>query len=348
MNASLMRLRSNFQLAMLVLFAACAVAAIAPFAVYRFVTGDWLMGVIDSAIVLGLGAGVAYAWISGRTAEAALLCVATYTAGCALAASKVGLSGAFWVFPTLLVNYLLVDRQPALLASVIAILLIPVNHAVFDSGHQMAIFMVSAVLVALFAWIFAHVTHTQREQMRTLALKDPLTGTLNRRALKEALEEAPRRRLLDGEVTGLMLLDLDHFKCINDTAGHDAGDLVLVEFAQLLRESLRRDDRLYRFGGEEFVVLVAPATESGLQRMAEHLRQKTEAELRCGERAVTVSIGLALLQPREAHAPWFARADKALYEAKQTGRNRVMMAPSDSPSGPVPQPAVREGLRPAG
>ena len=326
MNAALARLRANFQLAMLVIFAACGVLAITPFAVFRFATGDWVMGVIDSVIVLGLVGGVAYAWVSDRTTEAAMLCVATYTAGVAFAASKIGLAGAFWIFPTLLVNYLLVERQPAMLASVIAILLIPVNRAVFADGVQLAIFMVSAMLVVLFAYIFARVTHSQREQMQALALRDPLTGVLNRRALKTAMEEAPRRHAVTGEATGLLLLDLDHFKRINDTAGHDTGDQVLTDFAQLVRQALRRDDRLYRFGGEEFVVLVSPAVPAGLLRAAEHLRLRVSEQLRCGEQGVTVSIGVALLQRDETPAQWFARADKALYEAKQGGRDRVVVA----------------------
>ncbi|MCE1229942.1 MAG: GGDEF domain-containing protein, partial [Firmicutes bacterium] len=120
------------------------------------------------------------------------------------------------------------------------------------------------------------------------------------------------------------------FKSINDSWGHEAGDRVLVEFAQLLQRSARKTDRLFRYGGEEFAALVSPATGESLARLGEHLRSETERTLAVQDRSVTISIGAALLCEGELPEQWFARADQALYRAKHQGRNQVVLDARES------------------
>jgi diguanylate cyclase (GGDEF)-like protein len=195
-----------------------------------------------------------------------------------------------------------------------------------------ASFFVTALVSTLLTYAFAYRTAIQRTQLETLATKDALTGAFNRRSLLDELERARKTVLREHRSYGILVLDLDLFKGINDQHGHAAGDRVLIDFAQLLEKHIRKDDRLFRYGGEEFVVLVQQITEQFLQSMAEHLRAITEQEIHTPNGTpVTTSIGGALLQPEEAVEAWFARADAALYAAKNAGRNRVVIATDNEP-----------------
>jgi diguanylate cyclase (GGDEF)-like protein len=158
-----------------------------------------------------------------------------------------------------------------------------------------------------------------------LASLDPLTGLRNRRAMEQDLAEAVQRFVREGQRFGLAMLDLDHFKRINDLLGHEAGDNVLVDFAKLLALHTRKADRCYRYGGEEFVLLMPIPDAHALADIDPSLRLRVERELRAGNDAVTVSIGAAALRAGEDWPDWLARADAALYRAKNDGRNRTVL-----------------------
>lgn len=166
------------------------------------------------------------------------------------------------------------------------------------------------------------------EQARREATHDPLAGLANRRALDTALAE----RILAGRPFVLLLVDIDHFKRINDTYGHPTGDHVLRELARLLARRVRDSDTVARFGGEEFAMLLPDTTLSKGERIAEKVRTAVERHaLRRNtdpERTIhiTASVGVAEYQPGERTSDLLDRADVALYRAKHNGRNRVEMA----------------------
>lgn len=186
------------------------------------------------------------------------------------------------------------------------------------------------------------------DALREASFTDHLTGAANR---KQLFYEGPR--MLDsarraGTPVSLLMLDLDHFKRVNDTHGHAAGDAVLASFAALLRSTLRKSDLFARYGGEEFVVLGPNADLAHGVELAERIRQAVERlEVQCGEASLrfTVSIGVASLQGPPAGKPvqpgatgpleeLLARADEALYAAKAAGRNQVQaLAPPPAPAG---------------
>jgi len=162
-----------------------------------------------------------------------------------------------------------------------------------------------------------------------MAITDALTGLYNRRYMETHLASAVDQAQARGKPLALLLLDVDHFKLINDTYGHDAGDEVLREFAIRLRKSIRGIDLACRYGGEEFVV-VMPETESDVAAtVAERIRGQIANEpfpIRGGSSAinVTISIGIAALgDPEDRPGALFKRADQALFCAKRDGRNRV-------------------------
>ncbi len=148
---------------------------------------------------------------------------------------------------------------------------------------------------------------------------DPLTGIANRRTFDESLEKLlAQHQHADEAPLAVAMLDLDHFKQINDVQGHLAGDRVLQDLTQLLRAAVREGDVVARFGGEEFVVLMPRTPLSTACGVSERIRQRVEEKL-----ATTVSIGLAASEATEAAATLVSRADMALYTAKKEGRNCI-------------------------
>jgi diguanylate cyclase (GGDEF)-like protein len=169
----------------------------------------------------------------------------------------------------------------------------------------------------------------QRE-LHDLARIDPLTGVTNRLGLLEASEILLVQARAKRQPIGVLLIDADHFKSINDRFGHDDGDRVLLELVANIRRMLRTGDLVGRVGGEEFLVLAPSVRESDLLALAERIRNAVEhTAFRIGGEsyALTVSIGVAIADPSEADMmSTRRRADAALYEAKRAGRNRVMVS----------------------
>jgi diguanylate cyclase len=335
---TLQRLRTDFRFAVITLFGAIAILGITPFAVYRFMAGEWLAGWVDTGILVSIALAVAHVWRGGSMRAASVAVVVATTFGCLWVALLLGLAGLLWMYPVLISHYLLLDRRMAAVVSVAAVGFLLLHGGPFESGLQRAMFLVSAGVTALFAYVFAQRTDRQREQLEALANQDPLTRAANRRALDREMEiaVASKRRGQSGH--GLLLLDLDHFKLVNDEYGHEAGDAALVEFVRIVQRASRANDRLFRAGGEEFVVLVTGSSPADLAACAEKLRARVAERMRVDGRPVTVSIGGAVLASGESPQDWLARADAAMYRAKRAGRNRVEIAPRPASAAPTPSP----------
>jgi diguanylate cyclase (GGDEF)-like protein len=166
-----------------------------------------------------------------------------------------------------------------------------------------------------------------KQELLRLAITDPLTGVFNRNQLNKVLPQEIGRGIRYGKSFGLVMLDIDHFKHVNDTLGHDIGDKVLQKTAQILSESIRENDTLIRWGGEEFVVIALEVNEQSLIQLCEKLRQKIEAENYVIAGKITVSVGATLFSENDFPDTLLSRADKALYEAKERGRNITVYTP---------------------
>lgn len=165
-------------------------------------------------------------------------------------------------------------------------------------------------------------------RLEEVAIRDSLTGLFNRRHFMERIEEEMARAERQGNPLHLALIDLDHFKKINDTWGHQAGDQVLVRFAETARSALRRSDLIARYGGEEFVILLTAGDTADIRQVLERLRSMLSSLHFGGKQgfSVTLSAGLASWRPGDTVDSLFRRADVALYRAKETGRNRLVEA----------------------
>lgn len=169
------------------------------------------------------------------------------------------------------------------------------------------------------------------EELRQQALLDPLTGAGNRRYTEMELENRLEELRRNGWPFGLAFLDIDNFKDINDGYGHDTGDRVLEMVVRTTMKSLRTFDFLGRWGGEEFVAVIAHADEERLRRTAERVRSLVEQSILPvgrGSLRVTVSIGATLAQPEDTPESLVKRADELMYASKLGGRNRLTIGPA--------------------
>jgi diguanylate cyclase (GGDEF)-like protein len=226
------------------------------------------------------------------------------------------------------------DRQDLIFALLVALAAAMTGHVLLFRRHVRGFAQVQAL-----RQLQRRETRQRSElQLVYLSLKvaartDGLTGTGNRLRLDEDLGTARGRLARTGGQFGLLEVDLDHFKAINDAFGHLAGDEVLRRVAKTLRDSLRADDSVYRYGGEEFLILLGDVS-GGVLGAGERIRAAVE-ELALVHPAnapferVTISVGAAVIGPADSAATndeWFSRVDVALYRAKSEGRNRVAVA----------------------
>ena len=185
----------------------------------------------------------------------------------------------------------------------------------------------AVVIIALsfFEGLRQHATAMEdtARSMRRLAHTDMLTGLPNRRQGDERLSAELQRAQRYGRVFSVVMLDIDHFKALNDRYGHQAGDDVLVDLARYLAATLRGTDSVARWGGEEFLVIAPETGRADAERLAELLRAGIEQQLFAERFHVTASLGVASYRAGDSLAGLVARADAALYQAKNGGRNRV-------------------------
>lgn len=162
-----------------------------------------------------------------------------------------------------------------------------------------------------------------------LATRDQLTGIYNRRYFDQVVAEEINRCMRYGGVLSLAIFDLDHFKRVNDSYGHDIGDKVLKQTALIAGKLIRTSDTLARWGGEEFAILMPGTTEKGAQKVAEKVRVHLSNYNHALVGTVTASFGVGERREGESYKDWFKRVDKALFSAKQKGRNRTELAESN-------------------
>ncbi len=187
-------------------------------------------------------------------------------------------------------------------------------HQIYATGFAFSV-LVYAIGVILLA------TDKLRHELELLATRDSLTGALTRRNWNETCATEFQRCLRSGRHMAVLMLDLDHFKAVNDNFGHQAGDKVLVNFVNMVNGLLRQNDRLGRFGGEEFILLLPETSLEQALSVADRIRQQAESS---AKPACTVSIGVAANQGEaDAVDAMLSRADAAMYRAKAKGRNCV-------------------------
>ena len=211
----------------------------------------------------------------------------------------------------------------------LALLRIGESNLVLDAANawQVPIYVFGFVYLVVTNLGFVLMCKTRAEaEVRLQARTDDLTGLANRRALDEQVVQAFAGARRTQRAFAIVMVDVDRFKFINDTHGHAVGDATLTAFCERLAGVLREPDRAFRYGGEEFCLLLADTDLVGARTLAERARERINLPFEGAMKALTASFGVAAWQPEDSVDALFHRADRALYAAKSGGRNRVEAA----------------------
>lgn len=297
-----------------------------PFAILRYVQGQWIAAIVDTVIVIGLSLLGYYVYRTQRVRLASIAISVVCMTGVLTTVYLIGPHQVYWIYPGLMaIFYLLPPREAIALAVLTMAALSPSLLSTPDTFATTTI-IVTATMMSCFAFAFSLITNQQREQLVQLATKDPLTGAGNRRRLDDKLTEVVNGYERNGLTASMLLLDLDHFKKVNDIHGHAVGDQILKNITEIVNLRIRVTDSLYRIGGEEFIVLLEGQDLDRAAHLAEQVRTLVEANELVPDQSVTISIGVAELKVSESPQEWLHRADEALYRAKDAGRNATSLA----------------------
>ncbi len=309
----------------LVLSAAGALGVL-PFAVMRFMAGEWIIGIVDTVIIVGFLVLGTFVYRTRNVAIASYAISVLCIGGVLTSVYVSGPQQVLWAFPAIVaVFYLLRPTESVLFALVLIFALVPALLPTDDS-FKTASTVITLVVTSAFAYAFALINQRQRVKLLQMATKDPLTGAGNRRALENKLVNAVNVFKRTGVTVSMLLIDLDHFKKVNDRHGHAAGDEILRSVTEIINLRIRVTDSLYRIGGEEFVVILDGQDLHRAAHLAEQLRTLIEANELVPDQSVTISVGVAELKSGESGFDWLHRADEALYRAKRSGRNAMNIA----------------------
>jgi diguanylate cyclase (GGDEF)-like protein len=236
-------------------------------------------------------------------------------------------SGAIlMIWPVLFASCLL--TEPITWATTGSSVLVLIAASALDPHRSVTRYCPMAATLILTGYVVVTLQRRVRDLVTELARQastDPLTGLANRRTLLDTLTRETARQRRRAGALSLLMIDIDRFKRLNDSAGHDAGDEALRRLAALLRRETRAGDLTARFGGEEFTALLIDCPRAEAAVRAEELRARIEQDSRTWPRAITVSVGVAELShdPPQGVSALITNADDALYVAKRSGRNRI-------------------------
>jgi len=238
-------------------------------------------------------------------------------------AHSIGGEALFWSFPLLFIMIFVASKSTVkFLTSFSLVFLIACAFELLNFEYASR-FAITIILTCIFSSVLVNYLTKMQDELSGLAVRDPLTNALNRRQMDAFLNDAIEETKRGFGPASLVLLDIDHFKVLNDSQGHGVGDKVLVDLVETLHQRQRRLDHVFRIGGEEFLILLRNTELKHAITTAESLRLSVEEDELFEGQAITVSLGVAEYQTGESSEEWLARADVNLYEAKNLGRNRV-------------------------
>lgn len=319
------QLQEKYQLSLLLLLSCVAVLGVFPFVVIRYFEGNITAAIIDMTLVVGMIALVAYAHYYKKIRLISAILALFINIGVVAIVVANGINSFLWVYPVFASTFILVKPMEAFGINMVAGASLIALSDIFDTV-SMGSFIVTILMLSISAFVYASHGVKQFRLLKALNTVDALTGAFNRRAMSSDIQAALYNAERSGIKQLLAIVDLDHFKAVNDKYGHAVGDQVLKDFVSITTSHIRKYDRLYRFGGEEFVLLML---QSGEQQHAfvDNLRAAIRTDLKTPDgEAITVSFGVAAWVPGTTEASWLKRADDALYLAKESGRDLAVFS----------------------
>lgn len=247
---------------------------------------------------------------------------------CAIYSTAInGHTGLYWAYPAAAALFFLLPLREATAFNIIFLVgMSVVSFLKFPEAEFWRITF-SLALTCLFVMIFAWLVGRLQVELTHLAARDPLTGCPNRSQLPDVLNSQIQMRERYERVCSIILIDLDYFRLINDRWGHLAGDSLLQELPKRIMRRLRESDRLFRVGGEEFMVVLPGTRQKDAYQLARELLTSISATPFGEGIRVTASASVAEVSKGETWSVWLNRADIALYQCKERGRNQVVSAP---------------------
>ena len=306
---------------------AAAALCIAPFIFIRAFYAEWLIALLDLFAVLSTALLFAYVYFTGKIQFARWVLSVLFIGIIVGTISIKGAQQIVWLYPAVIGMFFLLNPQQSLAIATTMVVLVGVFMWGQLSNILFVQYIFSTLVTLLFSYAFADRMFRQQTMLKELSVKDPLTGAGNRRAMEEMLLDITEQvRTLKNHNYSLILIDLDKFKTINDQFGHSVGDNILRDFTDVVNKKLSKDDHLFRFGGEEFVVISHKSDADNCFKLAEKLRESIDQHSFDQQLHVTISLGIAQYKPEETGFEWLGRADKAMYKAKEAGRNLSYIA----------------------
>jgi len=244
----------------------------------------------------------------------------------AFALYKLGIAASFWSFPAIFVLYFVLPlRFAAAINIVFLVCILPISVNAMAIKEFTRFYM---ILIGTSGFVFMCIKEIESQQhlLTMQSHTDVLTGLNNRSLLDQSLKQAIHLNRRHKTSMTLLMIDLDHFKKVNDIFGHATGDDVLKQASIIMRNNFRAPDIIFRIGGEEFLVLLNELDTSNSEMAAERLRQSIEAYEFVPNHKVTASIGVCELKGHNTPKDWMSQCDKKLYVAKMNGRNKVVCA----------------------
>lgn len=318
------QLQEKYQISVLSILGVVAILGILPFSVIRFLEGNIPAGIIDLSLVLGITIIVTYALRSKNIRIASAVAAVFIVSGVVLISVTNGIDSFLWVYPVFASTFFLVKPIEAVAINTVAGAALVALSDVFDTISVLS-FIVTILMLLLSSFIYARNSEKQFNLLETLNTVDALTGAFNRRALSLDMEAALSKSERNGLQQLLVIFDLDYFKQVNDKHGHAVGDQVLQQLVKITKAIIRKYDKLYRFGGEEFVLLVCDLSLQQQQAFIDKLQAAIKSQLKTPDgKTVTASFGGAAWIPGTTVDSWLKRADAALYQAKAAGRDCIV------------------------
>ena len=313
-----LRLKSTLGVAII------ALIFLTPFAINHFIQSRYLLGAGSMAIVV-LCAINAWNSIRQRYHESLIFwgLIPAVILFLVLALREQGVIITYWCYPAVVSFYFMLHKRQALIANAVFLAMVFPQTWVLLEPAFMLRFVVTLLGVSAFSAIFVHLIDYQQKVLEQHVITDPLTGLFNRILLIEVLEQTIHQHDRTAIPMTLIEFDVDHFKVINDTLGHAEGDKVLRGIGDFFKTRVRRADKAFRIGGEEFLILLYDTDAEAGKRLATELCSAIASLKLLPYSTVTVSAGVATLEPGEHWEEWMRRCDENLYQAKRDGRNRV-------------------------
>jgi len=297
---------------------------IMPFTIYRALQQDWYVALLDLIVVIGMSIIFVYVYKTNKVRIASLTLILVALCANVISFYLKGISQVNWIYPAMLSAYYIMSPKKGLLVNFIMLTFyIPKLIESLETINVSTI-LVTIIITNIIAYVFASGLRKQEKMLKKLASEDYLTGTGNRRALSRELDSLYKFLKNHDNTASIILLDLDHFKKVNDKHGHIKGDEVLIRLAEILKCFFQGKEKIFRYGGEEFLIICPNSSAEAAFQQAQKLRKLIKENIVIDSIEQTISLGVAEYIKEESNDDWIHRVDLALYQAKNEGRDIVI------------------------